>query len=724
MTMTLPADPSDHLPWLDDWHGERALAWAAERSAATDAELDTAGHRAVVASVTAALDAEDRLVTVAKHGRLYTNFWQDAGHPRGLWRGTDWESYASGQPNWELLLDLDALAAEEGVERVWAGATWEPAAPGETPERVLLHLSPDGGDATVVREFDVPNKTFVEGGFSLPVAKTFVSWIGRDTLLVSTVLEPDDATRSSYARNVRRLDRGADLAEAPVVFSVDPSHVAGDASHDSTPGFVRDLAHDSIDFYRGRSFVDRGEGWELIDVPEDARVSVFKDWLVVRPMSAWEVAGATHPAGCVVVAHLEPWLGGSRQTRRVWEPAKGEALSGLAFTATHALLTVLRDVSSAVLVLDTERDWAARELPGVPALSTASVWPVDDEDPETAEDYWMLSSGFLSPATLWRGTLHRDAPEAEAPRVVSAAPERFDASGYEVTQRFALSADGTRVPYFLLAHVDDPRDGLTPTLIHAYGGFRTSLTPGYSSAVGLAWLERRADDGRAPAYVVANLRGGGEYGPAWHAAALRENRVLAFQDLAAVAADLHASGLATPKTTGLIGRSNGGLLAGNALTRYPELFGAISCGVPLLDMLRYTGDGAGHSWIAEYGDPEDPADAAHLRELSPLHRLVDSPCEGYPPVLIWTTTSDDRVGPIQARRMAAVMEELGIDGLRFHEDTSGGHAGSIDHADTARMVARSYSFLWDRLSAPAARAVARPVERAAALDFGARAGLG
>ncbi|MGO3089338.1 MAG: prolyl oligopeptidase family serine peptidase [Galactobacter sp.] len=745
MRVSLTADPNDPTttqdpaaahPWLGEIRGERATAWAQERSRETDAALASPDHEALVRSLTSALDAPDRLTLVTKHGQLHTNFWQDSVHPRGIWRTTSWDSYLSGTPEWETLLDVDALAAAEGVEWVWHGSRWCPAPDGSQPTRVLVSLSPDGGDAVRVREFDVVAKAFVPGGFDLPTAKTNVDWVDADTLYVGTVTGADDETRSSYASKVRRLVRGAALEDAPVIFEVETDHMSAWAGHDSTPGFELDVAEDLIDFYRHRRYVDRasaggtqGRGWEEVDVPLDARVAYFRGRLIVWPMSQWTVGDATFEAGCLLAADLDAWLDGERSIDCVWSPGPGESLTSMSATRSRFLLSVLRDVSSAVVVLDPEQGWAASELP-VPPLSSASVWPVDDEDPDCAEDYWMTSSSFLTPATLYRGTLGPrssvgasgamssampdDATSASAgsdgsavgpdvpPAVIASAPMRFDASTHAVSQRFAVSADGTRVPYFLIAPTDAPLDGRTPVIINAYGGFRSSLTPAYSAAVGLGWLARRTDDGRAPAYVVANLRGGGEYGPEWHTSALRENRVRVYEDLAAVARDLTAYGLSTAALTGVMGRSNGGLLTGNALTRYPELFGGISCGVPLLDMLHYTQLSAGHSWIAEYGDPDSESDAEFLRDISPLHRLVDHPHADYPPTLIWTTTSDDRVGPVQARMMAAAMFDLGVDDVWFHEDVTGGHAGSVDHEETARMLLRSYTFLWLALTSPSA----------------------
>jgi prolyl oligopeptidase len=505
---TTTTDPAAAHPWLGEIHGERAATWATDRSRETDAALDSADHEALVRNLTDALDAPDRLALVSKHGQLYTNFWQDASHPRGIWRSTSWASYRSGDPEWETLLDLDALAASEGIEWVWHGAQWCPAPDGSQPTRVLLNLSPDGGDAVRVREFDVRTHDFVPGGFDLPTAKTNVDWVDEDTLYVGTVTGPDDETRSSYASKVRRLVRGADLEDAPVIFEVDPEHMSAWAGHDPTPGFELDVAEDLVDFYRHHRYVDRsasggtqGRGWEEVDVPLDARVAYFRGRLIVWPMSEWSVNGRTFQPGCLLAADLDSWLDGGREIEQAWTPGPGESLSSMTATRSRFLLTVLRDVASAVVVLDPERGWAASELP-VPELSSVSVRPVDDEDPACAEDYWMTSSSFLTPATLSRGSLdpHGTAVgQVGEPTVIASAPERFDARTHTVSQRFAVSDDGTSVPYFLLAPVDDPYDGGTPVIISAYGGFRSSLTPGYSSAVGLGWLARRTSSGRAPA---------------------------------------------------------------------------------------------------------------------------------------------------------------------------------------------------------------------------------
>ena len=711
--MTKPTDLTHIHSFLDEIRGEAALEWAAERTRATDEHLASPEHERVVARIQEAMDAQDRLITVSRHGEFHTNFWQDAEHPRGIWRTTDWDSYAAGSPRWETLLDLDELSADEGVNWVWRGASWEPK-PGGQPRRALVMLSPDGGDAVVVREFDAVDRGFVDGGLELPLAKTSVSWGFDDTFLVSTVTGEDDMTRSTYARCVRRVRRGQDLADAEVVFEVDASHVAAGAGVDTTSGFEKTVFRDAEDFFTGTNYVDMCDaaGVQKIDAPGDASVGFFEDWLIIRPMSTWEVHGQSYPAGTVLVVKTTEWLAGQRSgLRAVLVPEQSESVQGVGFTKNFGFALIMKDVASRVVRLDPRNDWQVTELPGVPALSSVSMWPLDQEN---SDDVWMVSQGFLQPPTLQLGSLAtagnagggegsgNDGGCGAGWRVIGVAPERFDASAHEVSQHFAVSDDGTRVPYFLVAPKDAPLDGKTPVYVSAYGGFRVSRTPGYSAAVGRGWLERRTDEGRAPAFVVANIRGGGEYGPDWHAAALRENRPRAYEDLAAVVRDLHKRGVSSPALTGMAGGSNGGLLAGNMYVRYPELFGAVSCGVPLLDMLRYTQLSAGHSWIAEYGDPDVPGDVEHLRDISATHRLADTANNEaevtWPELLVWTTSSDDRVGPVQARHFYALLEELGHRNAWYHEEVDGGHSGSVDHASAARTAARSYSFIWDALT--------------------------
>ncbi|WP_313814798.1 prolyl oligopeptidase family serine peptidase [Glutamicibacter sp.] len=685
---------NDPYTWLEGTYDEQAVAWARDQSERTESELYDDEFELSVQRIKTVLDAQDRIPMVTKRGDYYYNFWRDAEHRLGLWRRTTWESYISDAPQWQVLLDLDAYAQQESHEWHFAGSQLLRPAEGEAHKRALLRLSPDGGDQVRIREFDLETLTFLDGGFDLPVAKTDVSWIDSDTLLVGSATTEENTTRSTYASTTQKLVRGQELADAEVIFRVDQTHVAAFAYYDSTPGFERIVTTDALDFYNSRVGVILEEKHHEIDVPTDVQVRLHRQWLLLAPQTDWTHQGQLFPAGSLVLAQLDAFLAGGLIEKVVFTPDESSSLESLTFTANYLLLTVLQDVASEVRVIELNNNFAQSVLPLQDRMLSVSVGAVDDEDEDSGDDYWMTVTGFTTPTTLLRGTV------GGAPREIKKSPERFDAAGLDVTQHFAASKDGTRVPYFQVSVKDLELDGQNPVLMDGYGGFQHSMTPGYAPAMGAGWLSRISEAGRRPVYVMTNIRGGGEYGPRWHRAALRENRHRAYEDFAAIAEDLVARGVTSRKHLAATGRSNGGLLMGNMIAGFPQLFGAISCGVPLLDMQRYTQLAAGHSWIAEYGDPEIPEDWQFLRTFSPVHRLTDQPhpIDDYPAALIWTTTSDDRVGPSQARIMAAKMMDLGVGNVRYHEPEGGGHAGATDNESTARMLATSYEFLWRQVS--------------------------
>ena len=687
--------PHDENLWLEEITGDAPLEWVAGQNARTLAALESPRLRRLEADVLAVMDSTERIPMVAKHGPHYYNFWRDAEHPRGVFRRTTWESWLGGDTEWEVLLDVDALAAVEGVDWVWGGARLlRPQYTGGRHRRALLSLSPDGGDAKRVREFDLDERRFVPGGFDVPTAKSTVTWVDADSLHVGTDFGPGSMTTSSYPRTVRVLRRGQDLAEARQVFEVAEDHVQAVLVRDHTPGFVRDVAVDVADFFASRTYLVREEELVHVDVPDSVTVDLHRQWLLLRPQEELELDGTVHPAGSLLVAELEAFLAGDRSVTAVFVPDARTSLQSWSWTADRLILNLLRDVSSVVRVAEPG-PWTSSELPGAPALHSVDAYAVDDEDPEAGNDYWLVATGFLTPTTVSRGTLPARGGVTAPPRVARTAPAFFDTTGLSVEQHFAVSADGTRVPYFQVGPADPVLDGRNPTLLSGYGGFEVSRTPAYSGALGRSWLTRTDDAGRSGVYVLANIRGGGEYGPAWHRAALQGNRHRAYEDFAAVAADLQNRGVCTRGTLACSGGSNGGLLVGNMLTGHPELFGAISCGVPLLDMRRYTKLSAGYSWIAEYGDPDDPEQWESVRTFSPYHLLEEG--RDYPDVLFWTATSDDRVGPVQARKAAARMLGMGYENVWFYEATEGGHAGAGDNKQAARLHALSHEFLWTAL---------------------------
>ncbi|MUK01457.1 prolyl oligopeptidase family serine peptidase [Vibrio cholerae] len=684
------ATTDDPFLWLEDIYGEAQLQWVRTENALTEDALVTPDFENGERRILEVLDSTDRIPMAGKHGGFYYNFWRDAAHRQGIWRRTTWDSYASDEPDWELLLDVDALSADEDTEWVWGGALFLRPEEGAPHERVLVVLSPDGGDAARYREFDLATLAFVEGGFDIPTAKSRISWADRDTLYVGTDVGPGSMTSSSYPRTVRTVRRGEEPATSEQYFEVDENHMMALVVHDPTPGHERDIAVDTIDFYTRRTYLRQDGAWRLIEVPEDASISLHREWLIVRPRTEWSTAGTTYSAGSLLVLPLDAFLAGDRSFEIVFEPDAATSLQSWSWTRDYLLLNLLHDVSSEIRILDPANSWAVELLDACPPLHSVDAYAVDDEDDDAGNDYWLIATGFLTPSTLYRGTI------GGTHTAVKSSPSYFDEERFAVEQHFAVSSDGTRVPYFQIASADLELDGGNPTLLSGYGGFEHSMTPAYSGVIGRGWLERTTADGRTGVYVLANIRGGGEYGPAWHRAALHANRHRAYEDFAAIAGDLVQRGVTSPALLGCTGRSNGGLLVGNMLTTYPHLFGAISCGVPLLDMKRYTRLSAGFSWIAEYGDPDEPEEWEYVRTFSPYHLLREEVV--YPKTLIWTATSDDRVGPVQARKMAARMKDMGVQNVWFHEALEGGHAGASDNRQAARMHAMSFEFLWRALT--------------------------
>lgn len=674
----------DRYLWLEDIHGEKPLQWVERENAVTHgAFADTPEFGTLRQRLLEVLDSDAKIPYVSKIGAHYYNLWRNQAHPRGLWRRTTLAEYRKDQPAWETVLDLDALGRAEGKAWVWKGAQCL------APEyrRCLLSLSPGGGDAVVVREFDLADKGFVKGGFELPEAKTEIAWIDADHIYVATDFGPGSMTKSSYPRIAKEWKRGTPLPTATMVHEVGDDDLGVSAFRDLTPGFQRDFVVRSIDFYTSETFV-RGKDGTLakIDVPLDARVEPHREWMLIEPRSAWTVGGRDHAAGSLLAIRFDDFIAGKRELTVLFQPSETTSLAGHSWTRHHLVVNALDDVASRLEVLtppEGNGEWKREPLGGAPALSSIEASGVDADE---SDDYFLTVSGFLTPTTLYHGTLgHGDA------QPLKRTPEFFDASKDEVKQHFAQSKDGTRVPYFVIAPKDMALDGRNPTLLYGYGGFEVSLLPAYNAVAGRAWLERGG------VYVIANIRGGGEYGPRWHQAALKEHRHRAYEDFAAVAEDLVKRGITSRAHLGAQGGSNGGLLVGNMLTQYPEHFGAIVCEVPLLDMKRYTKLSAGTSWIAEYGDPDKPEEWAFIQTFSPYENAKAG--KDYPATLFYTATSDDRVGPVQARKMAAKLkEQLGYSDVWLYENREGGHGGAADNRQAAFMRALSYSFLWNRLA--------------------------
>ncbi|WP_127573824.1 prolyl oligopeptidase family serine peptidase [Georgenia faecalis] len=695
---TRPDAPADPHAWLEEVEGAAPLDWVRERNAHATAVLEASPRFAELrAGVLEVLDSTDKIPAVVQRGDHLYNFWTDAEHERGLWRRTTWDSYRTDDPEWEVLLDVDALGAQEGVSWVWHGA--HVLRPGY--DRALVSLSRGGSDADVTREFDLTTKTFVADGFTRDESKGGMVWADSsgDEVFVYTDFGEGSMTTSGYPRTVRRWRRGTPLAQAPEIFAGNTTDLSIGAGHDFTPGFERDVVVRAYAFYDSETYLLAPDGGlRLLEVPRSAEPDLHREWLTVELREDWAVAGRTYPGGALLAAPLDAFLAGSRDFTVLYEPTETTSLAGATWTRHHLVLNILDDVTNRLEVLTPPEgtgEWRRRPLAltagasewEAPELATIAVGAVDAD---TSDALWLMVSGFLTPTTLSRLDLDDDGATVGLEPLKS-MPAYFDATGLSVSQHFVTSDDGTRVPYFEVSPPPLAGDGAAaprPTLLSGYGGFEISRVPTYSGAIGRAWLARGG------VYVVANIRGGGEYGPRWHQAALKENRHRAYEDFAAVARDLVARGVTDAAHLGAQGGSNGGLLMGNMLTGYPELFGAIVCQVPLLDMKRYSHLLAGASWMAEYGDPDDEAQWEFIRTFSPYHRLEEG--AQYPPVLFTTSTRDDRVHPGHARKMAAAMLARGDD-VTYYENIEGGHGGAATNAQAATMAALAYEFLWQRL---------------------------
>lgn len=670
-----PEPSGDPYLWLEDVTAEKALDWVRARNEPTMAQFCDADFERMRAEALEVLDTDARIPYVRRRGEYLYNFWRDAANPRGLWQRTTLDSYRSDSPEWDVLIDVDGLGRADDEKWVWAGATViEPEL-----TRALVYLSRGGSDAVIVREFDMITRDFVADGFALPEAKSQLDWADPDTVLVGTDFGNGSLTESGYPRIIKRWRRGTPLSEAETIFEATHTDVSASASADRTPGFERSFVGRSLDFWNSELYEVRGSELIRIDVPTDAGVSTHREWLLIELRTDWTVHNInttiTYRAGSLLAAHYDEFLSGTADLRVVFEPDERTCLFQSAWTRDRLLLVTLADVASRVEIV-TPGSWQREPIAGIPSATNTVIAAADD----TGDEFFLDSSGFDTPSRLLRGT---GAGQLEQ---IKSAPSFFDAENLDVKQYFVPSKDGTKIPYFVVRSPAVAGPG--PTLLGGYGGFESSKTPAYSGVLGRLWLARGGT------YAMANIRGGGEYGPGWHTQAIRENRHKVDEDFAAVADDLVNRGITTVEQLGAQGGSNGGLLMGIMLTKYPEKFGALVCDVPLLDMRRYHLLLAGASWVAEYGDPDDPGDWEFISKYSPYQNI--SAVRHYPQVLFTTSTRDDRVHPGHARKMVAALQAAGHQ-VWLYENIEGGHAGAADNEQAAFKAALSYSFLWRSL---------------------------
>jgi prolyl oligopeptidase len=672
---TLDAPDDDPHIWLEEIEGQAPLAWIEQQNARTLARFAGRRFEADRNALAAIFDRRDNIPYVQRRAGLLYNFWQDAEHPRGLWRRTTLEEFRKDAPEWEVLLDLDVLAAEESEDWVWKMASTLPP----DHERAILYFSRGGSDASVLREFDLTQKRFVEGGFTLPEAKGGASWLDADMLILSSAFGgPEVQTTSGYARTVRLWRRGTDPGNAPVLFEGLRESVCTYAGLDRTAKTERVLFSDHFSFFEEHLWVGDRTGPKIkVDVPADANLSFHDEWFALKTRTAWTLGDTTYVPDTLVAGSVADLLAGSPRVQVLFQASDRVTLQGFSWVHGKLLVSILDNLQPRYeLFTPFTAGWTGRKVEGLPDAGVVSAWRLDSQEMESNGDVLVNAQDPLNPATL---SLY---PATGAPTVLKRAPAVFDAGGHVVTRHEAVSVDGERIPYVQVGPAGETGDA--PVLLSGYGGFAVSREPVYSGAVGKLWLEPGGT------YVLAHIRGGGEFGTRWHEAGRLAGKRLTHDDFAAVAADLVTRGVTTPKRIAATGGSNGGILITNMLTRYPDRFGALFCTIPLIDMRRYSQLLAGASWIAEYGDPAKPEDWAFLETYSAYHAA--EPGKDYPPILIATTRKDDRVHPGHARKMAAKLQAMGYQPY-FYEPATGGHGYGKDNKERASFTALGYGFL-------------------------------
>lgn len=621
-----------------------------------------------------------------RYGDWAYNTWKDDEHPLGILRRTAWSAWLAGRPEWETILDVGALdlnvSKKDDIH--WTMSSYALLYPNY--ERALIRISPGGSDACIVREFDIETKQFIDDGFNvLNVGKHIISWINRDAVYVgwddSLINTNGAVTTSGLPRQSRLWTRGTHLAHAPVVFEGAESDMVALAFHD--PIAKLDSALRTTTFYDTMHFwFDETVGrWMQYDLPTHAETDYWDGWLLVTLRKQWTVGGRRHEAGSLIVIRRDAFLAGARDFSALFTPSNSRVLAGIDHTKNWLIVSEMENGRSHVTIMrppfSFNSSWQRHSFP-MPEANPTWVSAIDSERDDTV---LILVEHFLTPPTLYYADLANDAPWQPLARL----PAQFDANGMSVVRRHAIAQDGERIPYWLIGQDIERNTAPRPCLLYGYGGFEVVLEPRYEATTGIAWLERGG------LYAVANIRGGGEFGPAWHQAALRENRQVSFQDFIAVAQALIDSGVTSPKQLGIRGGSNGGLLTAVCMVQRPDLFGAVLSEVPLTDMARFHLLLQGASWIDEYGDPNDENDLRYLLSYSP-YQNVDAHV-AYPPALFTSSTSDDRVHPAHARKMVAKMQAQGHSNVWYREVNEGGHGAGMKPVQVARSEAIKFEFL-------------------------------
>ncbi len=672
-------DRPDDDPFLDleEISGARALSWVEAQNVRTRARFSDAVHKADAAAMLAIMDRPDRIPHVRRRGDWLYNFWTDERNPRGLIRRTTMESYRSDAPQWDIMLDIDALAARENEDWIYGGAITMP----RWHDRVILKLSRGGSDAKVLREFDRTTRSFVSDGFNLPEAKSDASWFDRDTLILGSAFGGAEfQTDAGYSRTVRVWKRGELIENSRVIYEGDRKHnwIGGSVDH-ADPAKPQLVITDGIDFFNTANYLSDLDGnMQKIGVPSDSWMAFVGDTLVVKPRTTQVLEGMTYEADTLMVGSLKDFMAGRRAFTMLFRPSERQALQYYEFVAGKVLVHFKDNLKPKYQLWAQGADgWTQSPLPPLPEAGDVGLGNFDAETEEANGDLVLSVNDPVTPPSLY--FVDRDTWK---PELLKSSPVNFNAEGLGVTHHEAIASDGERIPYVQVGPGDCSGDA--PVYMTGYGGFGMAEEPSYSGRLGKLWLERGGT------VVYTHLRGGGEFGTPWHDAGRRENKGVSHDDFATIAADLVARSLTVPKRIVAEGGSNGGLLIANMLVRYPERFGALFCTIPLIDMRRYTKLLAGASWVAEYGDPDDPKEWAFMQHFSAYH--LAEPGKDYPPILISTTKADDRVHPGHARKFAAKLQALGYP-AHYHEPQTGGHGYGKDNKEVADFAALGLRFL-------------------------------
>ena len=666
--MTTASD--DPLLWLEQVDDPQALQWVSEMNAVTADRIQVIpGFASLRARLQSIYEADDRLVVPNIVGDYVYNFRQSASQVRGVVRRCNWADYRNGNEQWETLIDIDALARDAQEDWVYKGSIFAPS----PHDRVLILLSRGGGDAVVVREFDLLERTFVADGFVLPEAKSQVEWLDRDSVLVCTDLGADSLTESGYPRTVYRWLRGTDISTAECLFTAPHDHVSAAAWVWRGQGHQLVSCITAPDFHTNEMSLLMNDTLVPIEKQDSAQVTFFADQLILGLREAWTLGPVTYPAGSLLAFDREAYLSGRREPNLLFEPDERGALEDIICTSSHLILKVLDSLDCQFHVWSCDKGRWQREAINDRGSVTVNAWAVDAD---VSEQWLMLEESYVQPPQLIL------ADGSGRHTNLRSGPVYFQAEGLRITRGEAVSADGTSIPFTRVARGDVA--GPVPTILYGYGGFEVTIEPRYDAALGAGWLEQGG------AYVLAHIRGGGEFGPSWHQSALKHNRQRAFDDFIAVGERLIAADLCTAGGLAIQGGSNGGALVGAVYTQRPDLWTAAVCQVPLLDMLRFHLLPPGASWIGEFGDPDDAQDRQVLASWSPYHNLRED--VEYPPMLLATSTRDDRVHPGHARKFAARLQELGGP-VDYHERIDGGHGGAADRRAAAEMQALIYTWL-------------------------------